>query len=630
MNPVYILETSVGLFGIASLVGLFTGRKGTYLITLLASLLLFPVSMEGIRGFTGEVFEFLPTSIAVDPFSALFLLVLAFLSSALSLYLLEYEVRGSDRFLSMGTNMALLSAVLLVSTDNLERLTLAYELFAVFTAVIVLASETRRSGRSAWRYLVMTQVFGIIPLLIATALAYSAVGDLHHLTIHGLRENIEKLPVGLWLPYSLYLSASLVRSGAFPFNSWVPRAYRSTPSPFVPVFIIGEGLGLYLLLRVAVFALPPSRVLGYVVAFLGAVTTFATLYSFREIRLKRKFAYHSIMDVGVSYFALGVALVLWGSMAGTVALIGALLHSLYQMIYKSSIFFGLGAIEHYGEEPNICSLRKLLKGHVVSLLIALSAFSMAGFPPLASFVSKWLIYQGAMSSMDVLLWLMAVTVAFLGIFPLASILQVRRINRLLCKREVEREEIPLLIRGVVGLVSLTGFIVAVFPFMVLLWFTGALEELPIPLPHSPTELFFASPSSFLAIGFLILGAIAGWKVGKVPTERVSELLLIFYNVGDILYESADFFVETGKKAYINYVLPVIKVIPRHELPLIKDYDDALDYPVRHLDEAIFMPLIRAVQRIALWGKGRNLDMNALISGFAIAMALLIVLLGVFA
>ncbi|WP_297497176.1 complex I subunit 5 family protein [Thermococcus sp.] len=630
MSPVYLLELSMGLFFLASLVGLFTGRRGAYLITLLASLVLFPVSVEGIRGFKGEVFDFLPTSIAVDSFSALFLLVLAFVSSAISLYLLDYEVKGSNRFLSLGTNMALLSAVLFVSTDNLERLTLAYELFAVFTAVIILASETRRSRRSAWRYLVMTQVFGIIPLLIATGLAYGAVGSLYHLTIHGLRENIGKLPVGLWLLYALYLSASLVRSGAFPFNLWVPRVYRSTPSPFVPVFIIGEGIGLYLLLRAAVFTLPPNRALGYAVAFLGTVTTFATLYSFREIRLKKKFAYHSIMDVGVSYFALGVALVLWGSMAGTVVLIGALLHTLYQIIYKSSIFFGLGAIEHYGEEPNICSLRKLLRGHVISLLIALSAFSMASFPPLASFVSKWLIYQGAMSSADVPLWLMAVTVAFLGIFPLASVLQIRRINRLLCKREVEREEIPLLIRGVTGLVSLTGFIVAVFPFMVLPWFTGALEELPIPLPHSPMELFFASPFSFLALGFLALGAIAGWKVGKVPTERVSELLLIFYNVGDILQESANFFVETGKRAYINYILPAIKVIPGHELPLIKDYDDALDYPVRHLDEAMFMPIIGIIKRLALWGRSQGLDMNALISGFAVVMALLIVLLGVFA
>ncbi|WP_456422150.1 complex I subunit 5 family protein [Thermococcus sp.] len=626
----YLLELAMGLLFTASLVGLFTGKRWTYALTFLSSLALFGTSIEGLNGLSGEILPFLPTSVRIDSLSALFLLVLAFITLALSLYLPSYEVKGDFRFLTMATNMALLSAVIFLVTDNLERLTLAYELFAVFTAVMVLTSETRGSRKATWRYLVLTQVFGIIPLLIATGLTYGAVGDLHHLTFEGLRENLGNLPVSVGLLYILYLSASLVRSGAFPFHVWVPRVYRSLPSPFIPVFLIGEALGVYLFLRVSHFVLPSGQTIGYIVAFIGTITAFATLYSFKEIRLKRKFAYHSVMDIGIAYFALGSSLVLQGTFIGTVALLGALLHVLYQVLYKSALFFGLGAIEHYGEDPNICSMRKLLRGHVIALLVSLSVFSMAGVPPLSSFVSKWLIYTASMGTTNVLLWLMVVTIAFLGIFPLASIIQVRRINRIICKREVEREEVPLAIRTVTGFVSLTSFLVAVFPFILLPWLTGSIEELKYPIPATPSQLFLGSPSSFIALAFLVVMLFLGWRIGRMPTDRVSELLLIFYNMGDILRFTSDYIMALGKKFYLQHVLPVIKVIPKHEVPLIRDYDDALDYPVRHIDEAMFMPLIRSVERLARWGRSKNIDMNALIGGFAIAMAVLIVLLGVFA
>ncbi|WP_367883577.1 hypothetical protein [Thermococcus peptonophilus] len=35
----------------------------------------------------------------------------------------------------------------------------------------------------------------------------------------------------------------------------------------------------------------------------------------------------------------------------------------------------------------------------------------------------------------------------------------------------------------------------------------------------------------IAVGLLIFSTYVGWRVGKIPTDRVSELLLIFYNMG---------------------------------------------------------------------------------------------------
>ncbi|ASJ02034.1 sodium:proton antiporter [Thermococcus profundus] len=595
---------------IGSLLTLFVGAYGVY------------------HEIEGEILSgLLQTEVGIGPLNGFFIAFLGLVGLFVSLYLLHYDMEPRHMTFSLAYNGTLASSLLFLATDNLEKLTLSYELMAVFTLALFLSTVPKRGRVTARNYIVLTQIFGIIPLLIATSLAYSAVGSLHGLTFEALRENLDKLPVGVWLLYVLYLFPALVRSGVFPFHTWVPRVYRRLPSPLVPIFIALEGNGVYLSLRVFFETLPVSQVLGYTLAFLGTVSVFATLYSFKEIRLKTKFAYHSVMDVGVSYFALGSALILGGEF-GTVALVGAILHTLYQTLYKSAIFFGLGAIEHYGEEPNICSLRKLLRGHVIALLISLSAFSMAGVPPLAAFVSKWLIYEASFGTANVYLWAMGLTVAFLGLFPLASILQVRRINSLLCKREVERDEIPLYIRAVTGVVAFFGFLVAVFPLMVFPWLQHIVVELTGLEMGGLSEAFFTDLNAGFAVSILFLSTYAGWRLGRMPTDRASELLLIFYNMGDILRFTTDFFLKEVKKAYLRYLLPVVKVVPKHELPLIKDYDDALDYPVRHLDEAMFMPLIRLFERLARWGGERNLDMNALISGFAIALALLIALLGV--
>lgn len=628
IDALFALNMAFLAFLAGALLSLIIPSRKNFAFTVIGSLLSFSVSVEGLNGIKGETFPFLPTEVGIDAFSAFFIAVLSILGAALGLYLLSYREHVNVRFLGMGTNMAFLSALLFLATDNLERLTLAYELFIFFTLAIILASETKASRKAAWRYGVLSQVFGIVPLLLLTSLSYAAVGNLHSLTFEGIGENLRNLPVGLGVVYTLLLSSSVVRSGVFPLHTWVRRVYRAVPSPFVVVFIMGETLGFYLLARLTYFTFGPSPILGYVVASLGAVSAFATLYSFSEVHLKRKFAFHSVMDTGIAFFALGSSMVLPEKL-GAIVLAGALLHTLYQSLYKSAIYLGLGTIEHFGEDPNICSLRKLLRGHVMSLLISLSAFSMAGFPPLASFISRWLIYGGIASSTNVLLWLMLIGVGFLGLFPLASILQIRRINMNLCKREVEREEIPSLMRFSTGFLALLGFAVAVFPLLFFPFLKNALGEVA-SFPETLSGLFFSGPGSAVGGTILITAIYTGWKIGKMPTDRVSELFLIFYNAGDILKTAGNFFLDAGRRGYINYILPVIKVVPKHELPLVRDYDDALDYPVRHLDEAMFMPLVGAIERLAKWNGSKRRDMNVLIGGFAIAMAVLIVLLGVFA
>jgi len=590
--------------------------------SILGSILTMITAFYGLSGgIRGQVFNgIFTTQVNVDPLSAFFTFILGLVGFLSSVYLLNYEMKPRHLTFAISYNGTLLSALLFLTTENFEKMILFYELLALLTFALILSTVVSGGRNTARHYIVLTQLFGVVPLLIALPLTHTAGSGLG-----GTGANMAVLPV----LYALLLLPPLVRSGVFPFHTWVPRVYRRVPSPVVPVLIVLEGLGIYMMIRLFWFVLPFSRPLGYVIAFLGMTSAFSTLYSFSEIRLKRKFAYHSVMDVGLSYFAIGSAMVFHGSLTGRILLIGALFHTLYQSVYKSSIFFGLGAIEHYGEEPNVCSLRKLFKGHVMAFLMSISAFSMAGLPPLAAFVSKWLIYQGAFMSRDTLVLMMFFAVAFLGLFPFASVVQVRRLNRDLCKRELGAGNVPLLLRGVVGTTAMLTVLLSVLPVLMGPIIVPALSEItgsPVP---SFGALFMANVTASVIAVLLLTGtAYLGMRIGRIPTDRASELLLIFYNIGDMLALTRDFILETGRRAYVTCVLPVIKYIPRYELPLIRDCDDAFDYPVRHIDEAMFMPILRLISGVSeRAGKGAP-DMNALMAIFAVVFALLIILLGV--
>ncbi len=590
--------------------------------SILGSILTMTTAFYGLSGgIRGQVFNgIFRTQVNVDPLSAFFTFILGLVGFLSSVYLLNYEMKPRHLTFAIAYNGTLLSALLFLTTENFEKMILFYELLALLTFALILSTVVSGGRNTAKNYIVLTQLFGVVPLLIALPLTHTAGSSLG-----GTGANMAVLPV----LYALLLLPPLVRSGVFPFHTWVPRVYRRVPSPVVPVLIVLEGLGIYMMIRLFWFVLPFSRPLGYVIAFLGMTSAFSTLYSFSEIRLKRKFAYHSVMDVGLSYFALGSAMVFHGSLTGRILLIGALFHTLYQSVYKSSIFFGLGAIEHYGEEPNVCSLRKLFKGHVMAFLMSISAFSMAGLPPLAAFVSKWLIYQGAFMSGDTLVFMMFFAVAFLGLFPFASVVQVRRLNRDLCKRELGAGNVPLLLRGVVGTTAMLTVLLSVLPVLMGPIIVPALSEItgsPVP---SFGALFMANVTASVIAVLLLTGtAYLGMRIGRIPTDRASELLLIFYNIGDMLALTRDFILETGRRAYVTCVLPVIEYIPRHELPLIRDCDDAFDYPVRHIDEAMFMPILRLISGVSERAGERVPDMNALMAVFAVVFALLIIFLGV--
>ncbi|MGC4076508.1 MAG: proton-conducting transporter membrane subunit [Rubrivivax sp.] len=188
-----------------------------------------------------------------------------------------------------------------------------------------------------------------------------------------VRVDYQMHPAPAPTPVSGYISAVLLKSGPL--------------GAFKLIVLLG---GTAVLSRLGTVAgLDP---ISYFLVVLGAVTAlYAGLMAFIQTGVKRLLIYSTVSQLG--YVMCGLAL---GDPLSTA---GGLAHALNHALLKNTLFLAAGAI--------------LAQQHIVSLdalggagrrmpwtfaFFAFSGLSLAGLPPFNGLGSKWLLYEGALSS----------------------------------------------------------------------------------------------------------------------------------------------------------------------------------------------------------------------------------------
>jgi NADH:ubiquinone oxidoreductase subunit 5 (subunit L)/multisubunit Na+/H+ antiporter MnhA subunit len=140
----------------------------------------------------------------------------------------------------------------------------------------------------------------------------------------------------------------------------------------------------------------PALVLG------GATAATGVLYALMETDLKRVLAYSTIENVGIIFIAAGLALAFKASgfaAAAALALTASLFHCLNHMLFKSTLFFGAGAVIVATGEQDMERLGGLIRRMPVSSAAFLAAsMAISALPPFNGFASEWLIFQSILVS----------------------------------------------------------------------------------------------------------------------------------------------------------------------------------------------------------------------------------------
>jgi len=179
---------------------------------------------------------------------------------------------------------------------------------------------------------------------------------------------------------------------AVPFHQWCPDVYQGAPTPFTGFLSVApKAAGFALILRFLALLLPEvdvsvKQLLLPIIGLVSAVTmTLGNFTAIHQTNLKRLLAYSSIAHAG--YLLMGVVVL---NIAGSSAIL------VYLVIY---LFMNLGAftvvqsiVDTHGSEE-LSAYRGLgYRAPFLAISLGVFLFSLAGIPPLAGFIGKFLLF----------------------------------------------------------------------------------------------------------------------------------------------------------------------------------------------------------------------------------------------
>jgi formate hydrogenlyase subunit 3/multisubunit Na+/H+ antiporter MnhD subunit len=339
-----------------------------------------------------------------------------------------------------------------------------------------------------------------------------------------------------YVAFLTLLAAAFAKAGAVPFHSWVPGFGEKVDAPvsaFLPASL-DKLLGIYLLARCVLDLFIPTPAMFGMLMLLGAVTVIsAVLMALVQHDLKRLLSFHAVSQVG--YMILGIG-------TGTaIGLAGGLFHMLNNTIYKSALFLCAGVIEKETGTTDLDRLGGLARLMPVTFITCtIAALSISGIPPLNGFASKWMIYQGIISSGEAAGpgWILWLAVAMLGsALTLASFVKVLHAG-FLCKpsplieqKQISEKRFSMLLPLIV--LALLCIVFGVFAFQVPLgWMI---------FPVVPTEVpgvWWSGLATVLillavAVGLLVyLASMRGGRIRRMRTYIGGEQMRDVYISGE--------------------------------------------------------------------------------------------------
>jgi formate hydrogenlyase subunit 3/multisubunit Na+/H+ antiporter MnhD subunit len=380
------------------------------------------VSLPAYQMFPGFAISFI-----LDRLAAFFILIIAIVSGCVALYAAEYteHLSGGSRrnLLCAGTNLFILSMVLVVSSANTLSFLFFWELMAAGSFFLVMYEytepETRRAGIF---YFVMTQ-FSTLFVLLGIISLYTATGSFAFSTVQGLDSPlITAAFICLFLGFS-------IKAGIIPFHKWLPYAHPASPSP-ISALMSGVMLkiAVYAFLRVLLDVFVLDLSMGILILAAGtASAVLGILYALKEHDIKAMLAYSSIENIGIIFMGIGL-FVIFSSYhlpeLATISLVGALFHSLNHALFKSLLFLTSGSVVHATHTRDIEHMGGLIhRMPYTSVLFFVGALAIAALPPLNGFASEFLIFVSFFSSVSVVDPLLKVVMfTCLSLFALTSAL----------------------------------------------------------------------------------------------------------------------------------------------------------------------------------------------------------------
>ena len=294
-------------------------------------------------------------------------------------------------------DLLLASLLALIYTNDLFTAYVFIEICTIAACGLIMARKIGRVYVSAVRYMVMSLI-GSGLFLIGLSLLYAITGQLLMSPAKTALERIVKsgqYTVPLMVIMVLLTVGLGIKSGLYPFHTWIPDAYgySTTSASAILSSLVSKGY-IFLLIKLIVRVLPYDSVPGgqmenilFLFGVIGMII--GSVDAIKDRNIRRMISYSSVAQIGYIYMGIGL-----GTGEGGDA---ALFHVISHGLMKSLLFIAAtGLIDVSGGRLDRRGLTGAgYRNKVAGVGFTVGSLSMIGMPLFAGFVSKFMFASAA-------------------------------------------------------------------------------------------------------------------------------------------------------------------------------------------------------------------------------------------
>lgn len=332
-------------------------------------------------------------SLKLDGFRFVYLVVIAFMWSATTLfsreYLAHYRNRNRYHLFVLWTLGSIMGVFL---SANLYTTFIFFETMSLTSYIMVIQDETKNAMRAAETYLAITIVGGLVTLL-GLFLLYSQTGTLE----------MALLPVAtssMLNRSELYIAGILIfvgfgaKAAVFPLHVWLPTAHPAAPAPSSALLsgvLTKSGLFGILVLSTGIFL--HNVLWGILLLVLGVLTmVIGAVLALFSVDIKRTLACSSMSQIG--FILTGIAMQCFLGEDNALAVRGTMIYMVNHSLVKLVLFLAAGVIHMNIGKLNLNDIRGYGRGKPLFLFVfSMGALGLVGMPFWSGYVGKTLIHE---------------------------------------------------------------------------------------------------------------------------------------------------------------------------------------------------------------------------------------------
>ena len=295
-------------------------------------------------------------------------------------------------------NLLLSSLLAIIYTNDLFTAYVFVEINTIAACGLIMIRQVGRTIVAAVRYMCISLI-GSGLFLIGLSMLYSMTGQLLMEPAKAavgelVATNAYQVPLLITL---VFMSVGLaIKSGLYPFHSWMPDAYSysTTSSSAVLSGLVSKAyiiLLIKILYRVFGTEYFVNSHLTNILFLFGLVgMIMGSVNAILEKDIRRMIAFSSVTQIGYIYLGLGM-----GTELGVVA---AIYHMIHHAVIKALLFSSVVGLSNVsGGSKLFPDLRGAAFRHkIAGVGFAVGSFSMVGIPMFSGFVAKYLFATAGM------------------------------------------------------------------------------------------------------------------------------------------------------------------------------------------------------------------------------------------